>query len=70
MGKGKWHKGGKRWKGKDGVTEKELGNMLWVGKGVRVKGREKGERVRMGKKLREGNRGRWGKGEWVREGKG
>ena len=43
--------------------------MLWVGKGVRVKGREKGERVRMGKKLREGNRGRWGKGEWLREGK-
>ena len=36
-------KGGKRWKGKDGVTGKELGNMLWVGKGVRVKGREKGK---------------------------
>ena len=24
----------------------------------------------MGKELREGNRGRWGKGEWLREGKG
>ena len=24
----------------------------------------------MGKELREGNRGRWEKGEWLREGKG
>jgi hypothetical protein len=30
---------------------------------------ERGKRVRMGKELRKGNRGRWEKGEWLREGK-
>jgi hypothetical protein len=62
---------------KEGLRVGEIGEGLRVWKRGRVKS---GERVRMGKELREGNRGmvkgervrvgKRGRWEWLREGKG